>query len=205
MNVFRKLLLAGFVPLFLLVSTSSFGGGPNGFVSSADVLGPFGIEPCASDITQCDVVGTSTLIRSAAGVGVNISTSELTSDVPHTVWGVVFNNPYACDAFPGPCGLGDLGSAAVNATVIWMTGNYSKSDGSSFFQGFLAVGDTNRDQPFALPGDADGLVNPNNAEIHFVIRRHPAPGDPADNHEALNTFAGGCGDCMDVQFSVHQR
>ncbi len=70
---------------------------------------------------------------------------------------------------------------------------------------FLAVGDTDRDQPFGLPGDADGLVNPNNAEIHFVIRRHPAPGDPADNNDALNTFAGGCGDCMDEQFSVHQR
>lgn len=202
-----KRLFAVLIPLFLLASSASFAGGPRntGFVSSADVLAPF---ECP-DEPPCVVVGTSTLIRSAAGVGLNIATTGLTPDVPHTVWAVVFNNRNACDAFPhDACGLGDLGNPAVNASLLWMTGNYSDSDGSGFFQGFLAVGDTDRQQPAGLPGDADGLVNPNRAEIHFIIREHPAPADSGENYEALNMLNGACPggtDCTDVQFSVHLR
>jgi len=204
MSILKNAIL---VSMLLIVSLPGFGGGPknNWFGSSADVLAPFGIEPCASDATQCDVVGSSILIRTPAGIGANITTSQLIVDVPYTVWAAIFNNPFACDAFPGPCGLADLGSPAVNATVIWMAGNYSAADGTGYFQGFLGVGETDRDQPFSLPGDSDGLVNPNKAEVHFVVRRHPAPVDPAYNYDALNTFAGGCGDCVDEQFSVHKR
>lgn len=191
----------------LIFTNTAMSGGPNntGYVSSTDVLAPFLCE--FNNPPDCEVIGTSTLYRTAAGVGINIVVADLMPNTPHTIWMVVFNNPNACAGFPkGPCGLGDLGNAAAQASLIWAAGNYTDDDGNGFFQAFVTDGPTGRQQPAGLPGDAGGLVNPNRAEIHFILRKHPIV--PGEEYDAINSLNGSCPGgvgCEDLASAIHIR
>ncbi len=117
MNKLTRYLATPF--LCLILSSTSTAGGPDntGYISSADMLAPFLCE--FNDPPDCNVVGTSTLYRTAAGIGMNIVVEGLEANTPHTVWLVAFNNPSACAAFPhAPCGLADLGTPAVQAGTV---------------------------------------------------------------------------------------
>ncbi len=203
-KITRSLFVLG---LCLFIVSPGIAGGPgnSGFVSSADMLAPFLCE--FDDQIDCVVIGTSTLYRTAAGVGVNIVAMDLVADTPHTVWMVVFNNPNACAAFPhGPCELGDLGNPAAQAALIWAAGNYTDENGNGFFQAFVTDGPTGRQQPAGLPGDPGGLVNPNEAEIHFIIREHPVVfGEEYDATNSLNGSCPGGVGCTDRASSIHLR
>ena len=89
---------------------------------------------------------------------------------------------------------------------MWGTGNYTDGDGNGFFQAFITDGPTNRQQPAGLPGDPGGIVNPNKAEIHFILRKHPVV--PGEEYEAINSLNGSCpggAACTDLASSIHQR
>jgi len=188
------------------IASPGIAGGPNdtGYISSADVLSPFN---CANLPADCNNIGTSTLYRTAAGVGVNIHAVGLMPNTPHTVWMAAFNNPNACAAFPhGPCVLGDLGNPAAQATLMWTTGNYTDEFGNGFFQAFITDGPTSRQQPAGLPSDPGGLVNPNKAEIHFILRKHPIVF--GEEYVSINSVGGACdgpGGCDDIASATHQR
>ena len=164
----------------------------------SDVYAPFS---CVVG-TDCNVVGHSNLVRNKHGVTMNIFTTELDPNAAYTVWWIIFNNPGAC---AGPCGGPDLGTPAVNGTVIWATGHVIGANGIGNLTAHLSEGDTSGDQPFGLPGDAVGLVDASTAEIHLVVRTHSEP-IPGRVYEQISTFMGGCdvNFCDDQQFAVHQ-
>ena len=168
--------------------------------NTADVYAPFG---CTIGV-DCNVVGTSKLVRSNQGVTMNIRTSGLDPMAAYTVWWVVFNNPDACEG-EGPCGPEDLFNPDVNGVVLYAAGHVIGSDGIGNFGGHLAEGDTSGDSPPApFPGLEDGLVDASVAEIHLVVRTH-GEAIPGLVPEQIQTFLGGCGvnACADQQFAIH--
>lgn len=162
---------------------------------------------------DCNDVGESRLLRTNDGVSINLVTT-VEPDHAHTVWWVVFNNPNACT---DSCGLDDLARPAVNATVMWATGDVSDRHGAIDLTAHLNEGELPL-EPFGLPGDDDGLVNADKAEIHAVVRSHgPVLKDQLS--EQITSFGGGCeedvglllppeipnnpGECADIQFAIH--
>lgn len=142
------------------------------------------------------------LVTNDSGASATIHTRQLEADAAYTVWWVVFNNPAACTKNPsGPilCGASDLGTASVQASVLYATGHVVGNDGAASFGAHLAVGDTDG----ALFGP--GLTNPAGAEIHLIVRTH-GPAVPGYVDEQIGTFNGGCnagepneGLCMNKQ------
>ena len=201
MKNYSRLVIAFAVCLVAASPSLAGGGHDKGMVSSVDALSPFACAP-----EDCTVIGTSTLYRSADGVGANIDLMDLTPNTPFTVWAVVFNNPNRCAAFPhGACGLGDLSNPAVKAAIFWATGNYSDGDGNAHFQTFITKGNNNRIQLIA--GE---LTNPSKAEIHFIFREHEIVF--GEEYGAINTPAGSCPSsppggppCKDIGSATHER
>ena len=182
-----------------LAAVSNAAGSKNsGIASSADILSPFGCD--ADPAVDCESIGTATLYRSAAGVGVfaTIAPGSLPPNYPLTFWIVAFNNANQCAAFPqGACGAGDLGNPAVNASIQWAGGNYSDLDGGAILQAFVPNSATDR-----LTLSGDGITNGQLAEIHFIYRTHtPTAGE---EWAAINT-PGGSPPTDDFASSVHLR
>jgi len=144
---------------------------------------------------------SSQLVRTNRGVSMNIKTNDLTPGA-YTNWWIVFNNPGACEnpipAIGAACGFNDLALPAVNASVLYATGNVVDEDGEGGFAAHLKVGDTDG----ALFGP--GLMNPRGAEIHILVRDH---GEviPAMMPAQIMTVGGGCmvNVCTDVQAAAH--
>ena len=79
------------------------------------------------DFTDGSVeLGAATLRRTEDELWVNINGVMDDGDAGYTVWWVIFNRPDQCAA--NPCGLGDLGNAAVKATVYYATGFVTGTD-----------------------------------------------------------------------------
>lgn len=174
----------------------------NGQTSMADVV-TFTLPdetPAAGD-----VVGSAELNRTAAGVNLTATTTMLDAGSAHTLWWVIFNNPAACD--PAGCGLADLGTAAVEASIMNATGRVADATGNATFSAFLPVGFLHTN-PSSLNGRqlfGPGLQNAAGAEIHIVIRCH---GPWSGNVEQISTVAGDClnaaspSGCYDAQAIV---
>jgi len=154
-----------------------------------------------------NAVGTAQLVRNSNGVTMNIKTEGLDAGAAYTVWWVVFNNPDAC---VDGCDAADVSNPDVMATVLFAAGHVIGQNGKGNFAGHLSNGDTSGDSfPLDLPGDAVGLVYPETAEIHLVVRTHGPP-IPGMVDEQISTFnGGGCSDpgneadaCVDQQFAV---
>lgn len=149
-----------------------------------------------------DIAGGGTLTRTRNAVTASLATTGLDSKAAYTVWWVVFNNPDRCSE---PCGLDDLGNAAVAPGVFYAAGFIAGMDGTANVVAHLESG--------ALPEGADELLgtgqglrkgNGFDAEIHMIVRSHGNP-VPGAVDVQIGTFAGACGpapafpNCADQQ------
>lgn len=147
---------------------------------------------------------TLTLVRTDSGVSFTVATSGLVPGHAYTVWVMIFNRPQFCANPPRDglrCGLEDLGSDLVGASVTYGAGNVVGGAGRASFAGRQAVGDTST----ALFGP--GLTDARGAEVQVRIRDH-GPAVPGLVDDQVHTFNGGCdqgqpneGLCEDVQTS----
>lgn len=160
------------------------------------------------------VSGTSaTLERHSTGVSVEIKTRGLEPGHTMTVWWVAFNDPSECS---GDCGEDDLGNEDVGVTVAYAAGGVVDPKGRARFHSFLPRNDISGTLrvPGFLQDPPAGLDDPDDAEVHMVVRSHgPVIADQI--YEQTHTFGGGCsgplppnsGDpgpntCEDLQFAV---
>ena len=150
------------------------------------------------------------------GASFNLNTYGLKPMDAVTVWWVIFNYPEYCTHGTGGyrCGEGDLapfgGNSSVESSVVHADGDVIDYRGFGHFQGNLMANDASK----ALFGN--GLVHPEGADIHFVVRSHGRVWGSLVR-EQLNTFGGGCNNappgtgmpgpntCWDAQFSVHEQ
>lgn len=137
--------------------------------------------PVAEDLTVAvfgtdNVIegATATLTRHSDKVRIKITTNSLDAGAVYTVWAVAWNDPEnECDG-GSPCGMGDMGTAAV----FLADGKVISSDGTAVFNAMLRE-------------DSTPLTNAMGAEIHFVIRTHGQP-IPGRVEEQKSEFNGGC-------------
>ena len=131
-----------------------------------------------------------------------IRTTRLDRKAGYTAWWVIFNNPDACDA--DGCGLNDLGTAEVAASIFYAAGFVTGTDGTANVTAHLEAG--------VLAEGIDHFFGPGltaenglEAEIHAIVRSHGAliAGLVADQ---IGSFAGACdlNPCEDQQAVAFQ-
>ena len=132
------------------------------------------------------------LKRTEDGVSIKVNTKDLPPG-EYTNWWVIFNNPAECDS-PFSCGEGDLGDTVVGTAVFFATGGSVGPNGEGKFNADLVketlpVGPGNS-KVVGPPTNANGLLFPLTAEIHYVIRYH----GPFVAEDLLqdSTLGGGC-------------
>jgi hypothetical protein len=164
----------------------------------------------------------SVLNRYENGLSMAIHTSDLVPGDVYTVWWVFFNSPEKCKG--GVCDADDLfvidpetngivmdefgqrvmdpaGLENANISIQYATGGLVDAEGNGHFAAAVAAGNV----PGIIAGP--GLIDPQTAEVHLVIRSHgPVIADALDAQ--IMTFGGGCEPadappCVDVQFAVH--
>lgn len=168
--------------------------------------------------------GSSTSLRTHSNVRMTIKTSGLDPHGTYTVWWVIFNNPDECE---NGCGEPDLFNDDVGGSVLYAAGHAIGGNGKGNFAGSLRTGDisgcqapwdafdlTLIDEEGELDMCREGLIDPQSAEIHLVVRTHGEK-IPGMVNEQINTFAGGCtaessfgasngpNECVDQQFAIH--
>ena len=166
----------------------------------------------------------ATLLRTRNNVRMTIKTQDLDPHHTYTIWWVIFNNPEECE---NGCGEPDLFNDDVGGSVLYAAGPVIGANGKGNFTGSLRTGDISGCQaPWSafdlglIGGEGeldmcrDGLVDPQSAEIHLVVRTHGEK-IPGMVNEQINTFAGGCtaessfgasdgpNECVDQQFAIH--
>ena len=137
--------------------------------------------------TTMETEGSASMVRTPAGVAVNVHLKELTPGNAITVWFVHFNECVDADACnPSDLGIPDSGNGAIWSQIGGVVGRNGQ-----FNQGtFIAVGEnTGGPAPVALS-------NPLGAEIHLVVQDHGPALTGADLVEQTTTFEGGCGNGM---------
>lgn len=189
-------------------------------VPAADRATAQSIEPVLT-FGAMEEVGTSRLVRSADAITTRTNTSALVPRHVTTLWWVIFNNPEECS--DGTCGADDLFEPTdAKPSCPYADGSIVGGNGDARYQDRLTVGeDRNSCIEFLvganeeLEGEDHGLLNPEGAEIHVVVRSH-GPLIPGKVPEMRSTFAGACedfleagtvpdeqGECADLQFAVH--
>ena len=181
-----------------------------GFGTSADTQPVYNFADLPDNLTE---VGSSKLIRTEDHLGVKLHTTGLVKHQVITVWWVIFNNPEYCE--DTPCGMPDLFDENVQPACLYADGDIVSGNGNSRYQGRLNIGDERDSCLDFFEGEDHGLLNPEGAEVHFVVRSH-GPLIPGMVPEMRSTFAGGCeehldqgitpeqlGECADLQFAVH--
>jgi hypothetical protein len=141
--------------------------------------------------------GHAQLVRSGNGVSVVLRTVDLVPGDAYTLWIVVFNFPEYC-GIPFFCFDTDIGNPDVAADILYITGNVVGGSGRGTFAGRLAAGDVSGSifnvppQPFPFP-PAVGLLNPESAELHFIVHSH---GQKLPDYmpSMIQSFGGGCVD-----------
>lgn len=165
----------------------------------------------------------ATLLRTRNNVRMTVKTTDLDPHHTYTVWWVIFNNPEECE---NGCTEPDLFNDDVGGSVLYAAGHVIGGNGKGNFAGSLQTGDLSGCQ---APWDAfdleliggegeldmcrDGLVDPQGAEIHLVVRTHGEK-VPGMVNSQINTFAGACtaessfgaadgpNECEDQQFAM---
>lgn len=166
--------------------------------------------------------GTSNLTRTPNGIQFDLDASELEPGTGVTLWVVVFNKPENCAT--SPCGEPDLANADVMPDVLnGFAGQEIPASGDGTFTGSRAANDAQGSVFGAAGGASYGIMDPETAEIHFVLRSH-GPLLEGFEDEQTETFNGGCqhpgmglpnplpeslgtpgpNTCADIQFAVHQ-
>lgn len=181
--------------------------GQTGDRSTAPVL-PFG---------SMEEVGTSRLVRTGDAIATRTNATGLVDGHVTTLWWVVFNNPEECSHGTGGanCGEPDLFVEDVQASCPYADGSIVGGNGHARFQDRLTVGETRNSCLEFFGAEDHGLQNPEEAEVHVVVRSH-GPIIPEMVPEMRSTYAGGCedfldagtvpeekGECADLQFAVH--
>lgn len=140
----------------------------------------------------------ATLIRQPDGASFTFSGKGLTGGHAYTMWFVAFNDPTECESpmtdgvsLISLCGVPDLLNNRGEPTALWSAGHVVGESGQANLAGRVAEGDisgcTERQQ-LACNG---GLTNPEDAEIHLVLRSH-GPVIPELVNEQIHSFNEGC-------------
>lgn len=157
-------------------------------------------------------VGISRLVRTDGAIATKTNTTDLVPRHVTTLWWVIFNNPDECD---GDCGEPDLFNPDVEASCPFADGSIVGGNGHARFQDLLKVGEDRNSCLEFFGAEDHGLLDPEGAEVHVVVRSHGPP-IPGMVPEMRSTFAGACedfldagtvpeeqGECADLQFAVH--
>lgn len=143
------------------------------------------------------------LVRTRDNVFATLHTSGLTPGTVVTFWWAFFNSPGNCAALH--CTPADLANPAVLGSVVSGGGRIIGADGTASFSVYRQAFDTTG--VFTGLGTAQGLLEPQRAQIHLVLRTHgPANlADPTILGQQLSLFNGGCppNTCANVQASIH--
>ena len=145
-------------------------------------------------LSDFSVVGSSKLVRTAAGVSYNLTTTGLTPGHAYTLWIVIFNETAGCAAVsPTFCGPDDVVNDDARPDMMYAAGHVVGASGKATFAGHRKAGDASGsvNAPVGMPAYA--LYNPLGAEIHFVVHDH-GPMLPAFLPDMTQTIAGGCSD-----------
>lgn len=138
-------------------------------------------------------VGNTVLVRTRDGIYYSLKARELTPGHVITVWGVVFNQPKNCAAYPEACKGSDLSNLEVLGDAVYTSGGVVRPDGTIQLRAFLREGDASgsmaHEVSTAFP--PTGLLDLDNAEVHLVIRDH-GPAIPGKVYEQRSSFTGGC-------------
>ena len=147
--------------------------------------------------TGVNLAGAGILERTKNTASLNLALQGLDTDAAYTIWWVVFNNPENCAAMP--CGLGDLGDPAVEASVFWATGFVTGADGTANVSAHLDARNA-ADGASVLFGPRLNQGNGFDAEIHVIVRTHGAAIAGATDGQ-ISTVDGSCGvnTCDDQQ------
>lgn len=167
-----------------------------------------------------NVVGSSRLTRISNGVSFTLETTDLEPGTVVTLWMVIFNSPENCT---DECGNDDLANLDANVDVVYSAGRVIGGSGKATYAGHRNESDNSGSIfPAWLGLPSPGLVDAQNAEIHFVVHSHgPKITELLD--EMLHSFNAGCGPifepslppvpgelgthgpntCHDIQFAVH--
>ena len=152
--------------------------------------------------SETEVNGATILIRDFQNqvVDINVTTKALVPDTAYSIWIAVFNKPRQC-ATPYQCGLGDLSSAQVEASVFWGGGVISDAFGYGTTQMKLVPGRTERE---LFTGGDYGLANMK-AEIHVVLRSHGTIGVAGNLATQIGTARQACPpeNCSNDFASIH--
>jgi hypothetical protein len=165
----------------------------------------------------------ASLIRMEHGVAMSFDAVGLTPGNVYTVWWIIFNYPENCSG--GICGPDDaflmgndgrpvfdqngqmqmnrINQESVGMSSMRATAGIVNEDGTAKFRAHLPIGDTSDFVAFG-----NGLVvDPMEAEIHFIIRTH-GPVIPELLWEQLFSHDGGCIEsemrrlCRNVQYGI---
>jgi hypothetical protein len=200
------------------------------FVAHAAPEGKAGLAgtqtPTTSDVhwtwDPVTVVGTSSLVRTDAGISASLQSSGLPAGQAVTLWFVVFNYPEFCAS--SPCSPADIGNPDVKFDGLYGGGHVIGANGSGNYGGHLAVGDASGSffAEQGLPGV--GLLNPLGAEVFLMLHVHGPAGTGQLLKSQISSFFGGCrtflgpdgvadgpedvpvsvGECSTVQLSIHR-
>ena len=147
--------------------------------------------------TGNDIAGAGSLTRTTDQLWANLALSGLDKKSAYTVWWVVFNSPGDCAALP--CGLGDLETPAVAASILRAGGFGTGTDGTANVSVHLNALDIVEPSPVLfgpalIPGN--GLA----AEVHLIVRSH-AKYVVGRVDEQIGSVGGACdvNDCEDQQ------
>lgn len=146
-------------------------------------------------------VGSSTLVRTDAGVSATYHARGLPPGQAVTLWFIVINNPEECESTP--CSTADvLFNEDAESDFLFGAGNIIGKDGRGNFGGSLKVSDVSESGKSEIGLSAVGLLDPRGAEVHLALHSH----GPAFTGQALSdqisSFLGGCEVFLGNQFGI---
>lgn len=134
--------------------------------------------------------GESTVTRTKNGANFRFTTSGLEPGHAYTLWVVVWNAPELC--IDGCDGI-DLFTEAARPDMLYGAGTVVGESGRATFSGRIRVGDASGSVQAPIGLAANGLTDPYDAEIHFIVKDH-GPKLSAYMPDMIHTLAGGCTD-----------
>jgi len=186
-------------------------------------------EPVVRTWDPTTPVGTSTLVRTDAGISATFNSSGLPAGQAVTMWFVIFNEPEAC--FSTPCGVADLlFNEDAEGDFLFGAGKVIGGSGSGDFGAHLQVGDVGGSAfpEIGMPERSVGLTNPWTAQVGLLLHSHGPRVSGQVLASQLSSFTGGCdvflgdlelpgsgiadgpedvpdavGECSTIQVSVH--
>ena len=204
----RRMLMTSLIGTLLMAASLSAQAGPPSREEVRTFPGP------GSVVAGAD----ATLVRQPDGISFTFAGTGLTGGNGYTIWFVAFNDPAECSSpmMDGPtlislCGLPDLSNPDAQPTAVWGAGHFAGKSGKATLGGRVALGDTSGCDGLGRLPCNDGLTNPEDAEIHLVLRTH-GPKIPEVANEQIHSFNRGCetGEpnagppslCANVQFAA---